>query len=206
MSDQRAMLDAAFWGDLPKLQELLERDAALARAASAGDHYEAGVTALHLAVCGGHLEAARALVAAGADVNAIAKDGSPLSVAVWEGHLGVIEFLLAHCADPRAAAANGETALHAAAYKGNVEAGTRLIAHGAEVNGRTTTGTTDMFITSPPVCGESPLHLAAAYGHREFVQLLLQSGARKDLRDHTGQTPAHWAARHHQNELIRLLT
>jgi ankyrin repeat protein len=63
-----------------------------------------------------------------------------------------------------------------------------------------------MFITSPPVCGEAPLHLAAAYGHREFVQLLLQSGAQKQIRDHTGQTPANWAARYHQNELIRLLT
>src|SRR4051812_19837415 len=108
MSDQRAMLDAAFWGDLPKLQELLERDGALARTASAGDHYEAGVTALHLAACGGHREAARALVAAGADVNATAKDGTPLSVAVWEGHLEVVELLLTHGADPRAAAANGE--------------------------------------------------------------------------------------------------
>jgi uncharacterized protein len=206
MSEQRAMLDAAFWGDLPKVQALLERDPELAHATSGGEHYEVGVTALHLACSGGHADVARALVAAGADVNAMAKDGAPLSIAVWEGHGELVEFLLAHGSDPRLSASNGETALHAAAYKGNVAAGSLLIARGADVNARTTTGTTDMFITSPPVCGEAPLHLAAAYGHREFVQLLLQSGAQKQIRDHTGQTPANWAARHHQNELIRLLT
>lgn len=53
--------------------------------------------------------------------------------------------------------------------------------------------------------GETALHLAA-YGHREFVELLRRSGADRSIRDHLGQTPAHWAACHHQNELIRLLT
>src|SRR3712207_3388254 len=112
MSDQRAMLDAAFWGHLQTVRELVERDPALARAMSAGEHYEAGVTALHLAACGGHLEVARTLIGAGAEVNAVARDGTPLSVAVWEGHLELVELLLAYGADPRAAAPNGETALH----------------------------------------------------------------------------------------------
>lgn len=67
------------------MQELLAKEPSLAAARSAGDHYEAGVTPLHLAACGGHLEVARKLAAAGADVNALAKDGSPLSMAVWEG-------------------------------------------------------------------------------------------------------------------------
>ena len=206
VSDQRAILDAAFWGDLPKVHELLGEDSSLANAASAGDHYEAGVTALHLAACGGHLEVARALLAASAHVNAMARDGSPLSVAVWEGKTELVALLLEHGANARAGATNGETALHAAAYKGNVEAGRLLIAHGADVNCRTTHGTTDMFITSPPVCGETPLHLAAAYGHREFVELLLAGGADRKIQDHTGQTPVHWAARHHQHELIKVLS
>src|SRR5215210_8339063 len=94
MSEQRAILDAAFWGDLPTVQGLLERDPSLARTASGGDPYEAGVTALHLAACGGHLSVARVLVTAGADVNAVARDGTPLSMAVWEGHEELIRLLL----------------------------------------------------------------------------------------------------------------
>src|SRR5712692_11221851 len=111
MSDQRAILDAAFWGDLQRVQELLAQDPSLAKVQSPGDHYEAGVTALHLAPCGGHLEVTRALVEAGAGVNAIAKDGSPLSMAGWEGNRELAVFLLQAGADPGATAANGETAL-----------------------------------------------------------------------------------------------
>lgn len=206
MSDSRAILDAAFWGDLPKLQGLLGQDSSLANAASAGDHYETGVTPLHLAACGGHLAVAQALLAAGAAVNAMARDGSPLSVAVWEGKTALVALLLKQGATARASAPNGETALHAAAYKGSVETGRLLIAHGADVNCRTTHGTTDMFITSPPVCGETPLHLAAAYGHREFIDLLLASGADRKIQDHTGQTAVHWAARYHRHELIKVLS
>ena len=206
MSDQRAILDAAFWGDLQRVQALLAQDPSLAKARSPGDHYETGVTALHLAACGGHLEVARALVEAGAGVNAIAKDGSPLSMAVWEGKRELVVFLLQAGADSGACAANGETALHAAAYKGDLEAARLLIAHGAPVNCRTTCGTTDLFVTSPPVCGESPLHLAAAYGHREIVELLLASGADREIQDHTGQKPVHWADRHRRHELIKLLS
>jgi len=80
-----------------------------------------------------------------------------------------------------------------------------LIEKGAIINCQTTSGTTDFFQTSPPVCGESPLHLAAAYGHQGFVELLLHSGADINIKDHTGQTPKHWAARYGKDQLINLL-
>src|SRR5688500_11149103 len=120
MSEQRAILDAAFWGDLQTVQGLLERDPSLVRTTSGGDPYEAGATALHLAACAGHLSVARVLVAAGAAVNAIARDGTPLAMAAWEGHEELVRLLLEQGADPRIGAANGETALHLAAYKGNI--------------------------------------------------------------------------------------
>lgn len=47
--------------------------------------------------------------------------------------------------------------------------------------------------------------LAAAYGYRDFADLLLQNGADKNIKDHTGQTPRHWAARYGKKELISLL-
>ena len=93
-----------------------------------------------------------------------------------------------------------------AAYKGLYSIGQLLIERGSEVNCQTTEGTTDMFNTSPPVVGESPLHLAATYGHREFVELLLEHGADKNVLDRAGQKPLHWAARHRQDELLDLLS
>ena len=35
-------------------------------------------------------------------------------------------------------------------------------------------------------CGETPLHMAAATGHLEFVQLLLRHGADKELKNSSG--------------------
>lgn len=93
----------------------------------------------------------------------------------------------------------------AAAYKGFAEIGQLLIDKGAVVNCQTTSGTTDFFNTSSPVCGESPLHLAAAYGHQGFVELLLNNGADRNVRDQTGQTPQHWAARYGQDTLVNSL-
>jgi len=44
-----------------------------------------------------------------------------------------------------------------------------------------------------------------AYGHREFVELLINRGADNTVKDHTGQTAQDWAGRYQQNELLSLL-
>ena len=64
-----------------------------------------------LAAMSGCGDIVRALVAAGADVNARSLDGSSalLAAALWR-HNDVAEFLLAHGADPAAKADNGWTA------------------------------------------------------------------------------------------------
>ncbi len=93
----------------------------------------------------------------------------------------------------------------AAAIKGHVEIGRLFLEHGAVVNAQTTEGTTDLFMTSPPVVTESALHFAAAYASQEFVELLLANGANKRLKDHSGQMPANWTGRYHKNDLLDLL-
>jgi len=67
------------------------------------------------------------------------------------------------------AAADGEL--------GNVE---RLLAHGAEVNAKNSSGMT-------------PLHLAAGNGHKDVAELLLAHGAEVNAKDNFGNTPLHCA-------------
>jgi ankyrin repeat protein len=78
--------------------------------------YQGGHTALILASRGGFFEAAKTLVAAGADVNQISAGDktSALLIAAINGHFDLAKWLLDQGADPNAAATNGVTPLYAA--------------------------------------------------------------------------------------------
>lgn len=197
--DQETILKASYEGDIETVQNLLRKTPELINAKNSE-----GGTPLMMATFG-HIDIIKLLLEHGADLHAVGQDGTALHLAVWEKQEKIVQFLLDKGIDPNATSESGETALMAAALKGLTSIGQLLIEKGAEVNCQTTEGTTDMFNTSPPVVGESALHLAAAYGHKEFVELLLEHGANKDKTDHVGQKPLHWAARHRQDELFDLL-
>ena len=80
-----------FWtsimGDLDRLGSLLETDAGHAVAAASADHVlGAGLSPLHLAAQGGHIDVMNALLDAGADVNALdARGCTPLHFAICFG-------------------------------------------------------------------------------------------------------------------------
>jgi ankyrin repeat protein len=99
--------------------------------------------------------------------------------------------------DPARATAysgDGFTALHVAAYFGDVSAARLLLQHGAEVDaaGRGwMTGT--------------PLHSAASSGNAAIVDLLLASGADPNARQSGGWTPLHAAARNGDPALVERL-
>ena len=83
------------------------------------------------------------------------------------------------------------TALHIAAYYGQVNAGKALVAHGSSGPSLLQTAGHQMAI---------PLHFAAAHDHAAFMKLLLDSGDASDqleavLRDGNGQTALHIVAR-----------
>ena len=77
---------------------------------------QGGHTALILAARSGFMDAAKTLVAAGADVNQISAGDltSPLLIAAINGHFDLAKWLLDRGADPNAAASNGVTPLYAA--------------------------------------------------------------------------------------------
>ncbi len=78
---------ASVMGDLARTRALLAEDRARARAATSADHVlGAGLSLLHLAAQGGHLELMALLLQHGADVNARAADGkTPLHFAICFG-------------------------------------------------------------------------------------------------------------------------
>jgi ankyrin repeat protein len=75
-----------------------------------------GMTALHFAAREGAVEAVRALVEGGADVNLVSggEHTSPIVEAIINGHLDLAKYLLEHGADVRLANIDGLTPLYAA--------------------------------------------------------------------------------------------
>ncbi len=74
-----------------------------------------GMTALHFACRDGHLDAVRALLDGGADVNLVSggEKTSPIVEAIINGHIDLARYLLEHGADPALANIDGLTPLFA---------------------------------------------------------------------------------------------
>jgi uncharacterized protein len=106
----------------------------------------------------------------------------------------VAEVVSADPAAVRAEAADGFTALHLAAFFGQLEVAAVLLEHGAAVDA--------------PAGNPShvqPLHSAAAGGHAAIAALLLERGADPDARQHGGFVPLHSAAARGDDVTARLL-
>ena len=103
-----------------------------------------GWTPLHHAAFSDNVGTAAALLDAGADVNARAKnkfDNTPLQVALLTGSRAMVELLLARGADVNAKQGEGITALHEAASIGDLQIIRRLLAAGAERGAKSSFGT-----------------------------------------------------------------
>jgi hypothetical protein len=137
------------------------------------DHGADPNSALHAAILHGELEAAHALIRRGARVD--------LPVAAALGHTDDFRRLL-----PDAGSDDRHLALALASQFGQVEIVRLLLDAGEDPN------------RYNPVGGHShstPLHQAAANGNEEMVRLLVERGARLDMKDILWHgTPAGWAA------------
>lgn len=135
------VFDAAAAGRTRALEELVDGEAALARAWSPD-----GFTALHYAAFFGQEEAARILVEAGAEVGVVARNENirvqPLHSAASGGHAAIVELLLDHGADANAVQEGGFTPLHSAAQNSDHKSIEALLAAGADPNRATDDGKT----------------------------------------------------------------
>ncbi|KII95928.1 hypothetical protein PLICRDRAFT_97017, partial [Plicaturopsis crispa FD-325 SS-3] len=103
----------------------------------------------------------------------------PLSLASQAGHADVVMLLLQYGATcmPNS---NGEYPMHLAAREGHADVCQLLLL-------QTGWDTPDRYHEW------TPLVHAARYGHERCIEILLEAGARIDVRDEFGHSPAHYA-------------
>lgn len=160
---------------------------------------EGGLTPLLFAARSGDVATAKALVAAGADVNVTTPTNTSVLVfAAHSNHGEVASFLLASGANPDAKG-SGYTALHAAVLRGNLALVKVLLAGGADPNalleqGTPTTRASGDYDLSVRWIGASPFWLAARFAETEIMTALLSAGADPRLALPDGTTPLMSAA------------
>ncbi|XP_053687555.1 uncharacterized protein LOC128737033 [Sabethes cyaneus] len=144
---------------------------------------------LHAAATLGAVDLVDYLLENHVNVNAVDEDGiSPLDLAIDYGHVEVVETLLKHSAHL------GKTELFRAIEKTHHNSSKcvqLLLAYGADPD-------------STNKNGQSALHRAVFLDHLESAAVLLQNGA-SIVKDSTGRTPLHLAAKQNAYEITELL-
>ena len=149
--------EAAAAGNLARVKELVEENPELARGYSPD-----GFPVVALAAAFGHQEVARYLHGKGADINAVASNGTgytALTGAVAGGHASIAQWLAENGADVNYRYAKGHSPLLEAAANGRLDIVKTLIARGADVYARTD-------------AGKSALNFAQERGHAELAAYL----------------------------------
>ncbi|MBY0370330.1 ankyrin repeat domain-containing protein [bacterium] len=128
-------------GEPPPPRQTPEITLALLRAgASASDHTEGGWTPLMISAASGQIAITKALVSAGADIEAAGigeeqlQGLTPLMAAAMHGQTETVDFLLSKGARIDRRSRAGHTALFLAASRGHLESVDALIAAGASVS------------------------------------------------------------------------
>ena len=176
--DGRTLLCAAAEGGNPEaVSTLLEAGGSRELDAASGPQRR---TALHRAIAGGHTDAARVLMLAGANVRLVdRRHRSALHYAIEGGHLQLAENVIiggAHLSED----VDGETPLHlAAAHDDGAFVGT-LLRRGASVD-------------VPNDEGNCPLHVAIKHGHVAVAEALLRAGADPEESDEDDFRPLYIA-------------
>lgn len=151
------VFEASALGLVDRLKALVAEDASRLSAYAQDGFYPLGLAAFF-----GHLDAVRALIAAGADVHATARNPfkvQPVHAAAASRNLEVLRAVLEAGGDPNVPQQQGFVPLHEAATSGNREMAELLMKHGA--NPRLAND-----------AGKSSIDLATEKGHSELAAYL----------------------------------
>jgi len=152
------IFEASVLGKVDRIQEILKTSPA-----RASEYAPDGFTPVALAAFFGQPAAVKALIAAGADVNAPAKNPlkvAALHAAVAGGKLEIVEALLRAGANPNAQQQQGFRPIHEAGTKANRALADLLLSHGADPS-------------LPNDTGSNAIDLAREKGHTDFAEWLM---------------------------------
>lgn len=161
-------------GDLDMMQRLLDAGAPVDGPSQGG-----GVP-LHFAVGAWSMEAAKWLLAHGADIDKVDRWGdTALLKSAMRGE-GMTRFLIEHGANVNLCDSKKRSPLHLAAASGSLDDIRDLLAAKANIEARDEHGWT-------------PLFRAVTNERKDAVRLLIEKGADIDAKDNTGLTASDWA-------------
>ena len=172
---------AAFYNRIVFARKLIAKGAKLNRV-----NY-LGATPLSTAIEKGHTLIVKILInSPGIDLSIVDKQGlSILHKAASTGNAEILNFILKNLNSKLSidCCTNYDklTALHQAAYNGQLPIVKILVNAGANVNAKSNTNTT-------------PLHLASIKNHEKVIKYLIKSNANVDAQDCHQRTPLHYAA------------
>jgi ankyrin repeat protein len=206
-----ALLIAAYSGHSDIAEFLLDKDA---NPNAAGPGY----TALHAAVLMGDLALVKALLAHGANPNALLTKGTPITrfgddrsmpkallgatpfwLAARFGEIEMMRALSGAGANPKLAIKDGTTPLMAAAGAGYNGRGVSVLGTVSRLDEPRALEAVRAAlelggdVNAADHTGDTVLHIAAAKGYNRVVELLVQKGANLDAKDNDGRTPLAFA-------------
>jgi ankyrin repeat protein len=155
-----------------------------------GEQNAAKYTPLMTAIQVGSAEGVQILIGAGATVNVMRDDETPLLIAVNRGTDAITSILLENKADPNVANSFGLTPLMFASHRQTSHTISSLIDHGGLVNTRDRQGRTALMFASESA------NLSA-------VQVLIERGADVSVKDSKGNTALSVAATEKVAQTIR---
>ena len=179
------LIDAAMTGDVTRVREILQQSPS-----SAAVRAQGGESALMAALYNGHRDLANEI----ADAQVAAGDSLDVFAAAALGRSNQLERALTDAGAIAAYSYDGWTALHLAAFFGQLDAAARLLEAGARLAA----------VSRNPLAN-TPLHAAVAGGHPDVSVFLIARGADVNATDAGSHTPLHIAAENGQVPVVEAL-